>query len=336
MTRTTTRTILTFALLILLMFAVGCDSSASQSEESVDSDPTESAATVPSGSWAYQIQDHTTDESLEALGDSSYEILVIDQQRSVVGDEDYDDAAVVEMLHESATTAGRERTVLCYIDVGEAESYRWYWQDDWEVGDPAWIVAPDPDGWDENYPVAFWDDEWRGIMFEALDGIIADGYDGIYLDWLEAYSFDPVVDMAESEGLDSEDELVAFVQDLANHARAQDPDFILIAQNAAEMGSRDDYREVFDGIAQEAVWFDGGGDPDAEEQVGDVPTDSELTEEYLAALSVWQDAGVPVWVCEYATESDNVETAYDLGAEHGFLTYVTTRPLDRLTQTPPP
>ena len=293
------------------------------------------SAPAPSTTWAYQIQGHTTNESLEALAASSYDILVIDQQRSLLGDEDYDDAAVVEMLHTSAADAGRERTVLCYIDVGEAESYRWYWQDGWDVGDPEWIVAPDPDGWDENYPVAFWNDEWRSIMFEAFDRIIADGYDGVYLDWLEVYSFEPVVGLAEEEGLDPEDELVAFVRDLAAHARAQDPDFILVAQNAAEMGAREEYREVFDAIAQEAIWFDGGGDPDTEEQVGDVAQDQELTEENLDALKVWQDAGVPVWACEYATEPDNVETAYSRGAERGFLTYVTTRPLDRLTETPP-
>jgi cysteinyl-tRNA synthetase len=225
---------------------------------------------------------------------------------------------------------------VAYVDVGEAESYRWYWQDDWEVGDPEWIVAPDPDGWDENYPVAYWDDEWRAIMFTVIDGLMADGYDGMYLDWLEAYSFEPVAEMAEAEGLNSEDEMVSFVNALADYARAQDPEFIMVAQNAAELGARAEYREVFDAIAQEAVWFDGGGDPDAEEQVGDVPTDAELTEEYLEYLQVWQDAAIPVWVCEYATESENVDTAYGNAAEHGFIGYVTTRPLDQLTETPPP
>ncbi len=243
---------------------------------------------------------------------------------------------MVDLLKQSAADEGRERTVLAYLDVGEAESYRWYWQEDWEVGSPEWIVAPDPDGWDENYPVAFWYDEWRDIMFNSIDGLIADGYDGAYLDWLEVYDFEPVAEMANAQGLDPEDELVSFVRALSDYAHAQDPEFILVAQNAAELGSRAEYREIFDAVAQEAVWFDGGGDPDDEEQVGDVAQDPELTQEYLDYLAVWQDAGVPVWVCEYATQADNVESAYELADEHGFLGYVTTRPLDQLTDTPPP
>jgi endo-alpha-1,4-polygalactosaminidase (GH114 family) len=64
--------------------------------------------------------------------------------------------------------------------------------------------------------------------------------------------------------------------------------------------------------------------------------DPELTQEYLDALELWQDAGLPVFAVEYAIEPEHVEEAYGLGAENGFITYVTTRPLAMLTETPPP
>jgi endo-alpha-1,4-polygalactosaminidase (GH114 family) len=64
--------------------------------------------------------------------------------------------------------------------------------------------------------------------------------------------------------------------------------------------------------------------------------DAELTQEYLDALELWEQAGKPVFAVEYAIEPENVEAAYELGAANDFTTYVTTRPLAMLTETPPP
>ena len=288
-------------------------------------------------SWAYQLSSYSVGEPLVRLADSNHDLLVIDQRRSLAGEEDFDDAAIVAHLKGSrGTSKGESRQVLCYLDVGQAESYRAYWQDDWRVGDPAWIVAADPDGWDENYVVAYWDPEWRELMYEAIDRVIADGYDGAYLDWLEVYDSPPVVSVAAAAGLDPEAEIVAFVIDLASYARSRDPDFILVAQNAAELGARPEWRALFDAVAQEAIWFDGAGDPDSAEQTGDAVQSPALTLEYLDALDVWRDAGIPVLDCEYAIEPHNVDLAYELGSDQGFITYVTTVPLDSLAATLPP
>lgn len=282
--------------------------------------------------WAYQIQDQTADDNLDLLAESDYELLVIDQTRSLLGEPGYDSAGDVVYLKDGL----EGRIVVCYWDVGQAESYRWYWEDDWEIGDPAWIVAEDPDGWDENYPVVFWDPDWQDIMLEGLDMIIDDGYDGVYLDWLEIYDFEPVVERAEEEGLDPEEELVAFVELLAEHARERDPEFLFIAQNAAEMGRIPAYRDVFDAVAQEAVWFDGEGDPNAAEQAADMFQDEEWTLEYLDDLEIWLEEGILVLDVEYAIEPGNAAEAYRLSDDEGFVPYVTTRPLAQLTDTPPP
>ncbi|MCD6586916.1 MAG: endo alpha-1,4 polygalactosaminidase, partial [Candidatus Fermentibacteraceae bacterium] len=77
--------------------------------------------------WMYQIQDQQQDGAIEALGATHYDMLVIDQTRSIVGEVGWDSAADVEYLQSTG------KMVICYIDVGEAEDYRWYWQDGWEV-----------------------------------------------------------------------------------------------------------------------------------------------------------------------------------------------------------
>ena len=40
---------------------------------------------------------------------------------------------------------GSQRLVLGSLPVGRAADTRFYWKKDWQVGNPGWIVAPDPD-----------------------------------------------------------------------------------------------------------------------------------------------------------------------------------------------
>ena len=45
---------------------------------------------------------------------------------------------------------GAERRVGCYMSIGEAEDYRYYWEDDWAENSPAWLGGENPD-WEGNY-----------------------------------------------------------------------------------------------------------------------------------------------------------------------------------------
>ena len=94
--------------------------------------------------------------------------------------------------------------------------------------------------------------------------------------------------------------------------------------------------ELFDAIAQEGVWYEGGSDPDTGETPGDVTVNPELTRELLNDLKLWQKRGKPVFDVEYAQQPSNVRRAYALGEEHGFKTYVTQRKLNAMSRTPPP
>lgn len=287
-------------------------------------------------SFAYLIQDQEIRGNIAKLARSHYDLLLIDQTRSLKGEGRYDSARDVRRLKESSNSSGGKKLVVSYVDVGEAESYRWYWKTGWKVGRPEWIVAKDPDGWDENYPVKFWRPGWKDIMKTNIDRIIADGYDGVYLDWLEVYSFGPVARAAKREGLNPRIELTNFVRELKAHAEAKKPGFILIAQNGSELGRYPEYVELFDAVSQEAIFYDGGGDPDTGEKPGDVKVDPGLSQWYLANLRKWQKLGKPVFDVEYAQTRARVRRAYALGRLHKFKTYVTLRPLDRLTSTPPP
>lgn len=87
---------------------------------------------------------------------------------------------------------GGSRLIISYMSIGEAEDYRYYWDDSWEPANPEWIVAENPD-WEGNYKVKYWDSEWKkhilGTPESYLQKIIDAGFDGVYLDIIDGYYF---------------------------------------------------------------------------------------------------------------------------------------------------
>lgn len=313
--------------------------------------------------WLYMIDVNLEPETVGRIAASDYDMVVLDFIPSEVNNIDYPMAEVVTRLHD----APHPKMVIAYIDIGEAEDYRTYWQDDWGIGNPEWIVGADPDGWEGNFPVAFWYDEWRVIWLGEdgyLQAILKAGFDGVYLDWVDAYSDEDVVNLAEEDGVDPEEEIVSWVGDIAEFTRAQRPDFMVIGQNAAELAEGDDYLEIIDAIAQEQVWFDGGADNDPP---GDCPlprTDAEVdtdeyigslsqpcrryfesdpnsplhvsSEEYLGYLTLAQSKGEIILTVDYALEPENVAWVYERSRGMGFVPFVGNRGLDRYVEPVPP
>jgi cysteinyl-tRNA synthetase len=303
--------------------------------------------------WFYFIGDIPTDEVVDQIVASDYDMVVMDYIPSVVGDEDYPMDEVIARLHETG------KLVIAYIDIGEAESYRVYWQDDWGIGNPAWIVGEDPDGWSENYPVAFWHEEWQALWLDEggiLDRIGEIGFDGVYLDWVEAYSDNNVVEMAHQEGVNPVYAMIEFVSFISANVKDECDDCVVIAQNAAELVEYAEYAATIDGLAQEQVWFDGGADSEPQ---GDCPlprTDADIdtesyydslspacqnqfdefpestlhvsSEEYLYYLDMAAQEGIPIFTIDYALEPENVSWVYQTSRNLGFVPFVSTRNLD--------
>jgi cysteinyl-tRNA synthetase len=303
--------------------------------------------------WFYFIGDVPEDSVIDQIAASDYDMVVLDYIPSVAGDEDYPMKEVVDRLHAT------DKLALAYIDIGEAESYRVYWQDDWHIGNPAWIVGGDPDGWAENYPVAFWRDEWTAIWLAdngLLTAILNAGFDGVYLDWVEAYSDENVAEAAHREGVSPVDAMIRFVGDIGRFVKARCAECVVIAQNAAELVEVDGYAAVIDALAQEQVWFDGGADNDPEGDCplprtpADVDTDAYYdslppacqrqfdefpestlhvsSEEYLYYLNIARQKGLPVFTVDYALKTENVTWVYRTSRGLGFIPFVSNRGLD--------
>ena len=124
---------------------------------------------------------------LEDLRNTDYDLLVVDlffEGNSVLNRADVD-----SLKHKSR---GGSRLVLAYMSIGEAEDYRYYWNEAWRTSPPAWLDAENPD-WPGNFKVRYWMKDWQDIIFgndaSYCRKILDSGFDGAYLDLIDAYEY---------------------------------------------------------------------------------------------------------------------------------------------------
>ena len=310
--------------------------------------------------WSYQIQGIENPGSVEALSTSNYDMLVIEPTRTDWSSNDtknFDTKTMVKLLKSSkASDKIHRKLVMAYVNIGEAEDWRWYWKwSKWQSDRPRpknipdYVLVPDPDGWSGNFPVAYWDPEWKDTVIygenqdldkyrdyeSIIDEVIDDGFDGVYLDWIEGYENEAVIAKAKNQGKDPKLEMILFIKEIRKYAKSKDPDFVIIQQNGVELC--EGHPEIFtiiDGISQEAIWYDGAAFDNWNAPDGyDVPTDPELTNYYIKYLKKYKKAGLPVFNCEYAFNYS--DDAYTKSNNLGFIAYSTRRSLSNITTVPP-
>lgn len=137
--------------------------------------------------YLLNTEKYSTKESyLTHLEHTNYDLLLVD---CYYEDQELTQADVLRLKEKDN---GGERLVISYLSIGEAEDYRFYWMADWKAGNPEFIVAENPD-WEGNYKVQYWNTNWQSIIFgnqEAyLDKILTAGFDGVYLDIIDAFEY---------------------------------------------------------------------------------------------------------------------------------------------------
>lgn len=125
-------------------------------------------------------------EFVNSLAQTNYDVLIID----LFCNEEMLTKQDISLLKKKAN--GGSRLVICYMSIGEAEDYRWYWKKEWKRNKPDFLCAENPD-WDGNYKVRYWKEDWQKIICGDEDsylGKILDvGFDGVYLDIIDAYEY---------------------------------------------------------------------------------------------------------------------------------------------------
>ncbi|PID57518.1 hypothetical protein CSB45_06730 [candidate division KSB3 bacterium] len=306
--------------------------------------------------WAYNIQHVNTEQQREELVGTHFDLYVLEPVVTEAREGKFDIAALIADIRQyNIDSRGVDPLILAYVDIGQAETWRWYWDSRWRVGNPEWIVGEDPDEWAGCLPVAYWDPVWEDIVIYGYQGqshieaSLKAGFDGLYMDWVEAFSDDNVGSKARKDGIDPAEAMFKFIRKIRRYARRESPNshpgFLIVAQNASDLYEENPqrYNSLMDAIACEAVWYDGdGGFDNWQDSSGyNVPTNDLYpgwTEEVLADLDVIK-RDMPVFCIEYAQDTDEINCAtkvYQQARQHGFVPYASRRSLSRLSTTPYP
>jgi len=262
--------------------------------------------------FLYQLQWARPDR----IGETAFDLVVVSYSAAGSSPD------VIPALKQSS---GGKKIVLCYMSIGQAADYRYYWQREWRENPPAWLDEPDPD-WAGDYWVRYWDPEWQAIILGSpdsyLDRILDLGFDGVYLDRVDAYWY------YEEQGRETAArEMADFIIDLAQYARERHPGFGVFPQNAEELGIRfPDYLETVTGIGVEDLYYGYPRDH--------APSPPEWTAEREVILDQWVAAGKLVLTIDYTARPEQIADAYARARVRGYVPYVTDRFLGRLRINP--
>jgi len=128
----------------------------------------------------------TKNELLQVLAQTNYDVLIIDMFFNGQAFTSQDISALKTKAN------GGIRKVIAYISIGEAENYRYYWNSHWVNDPPIWLDEENPD-WQGNFKVRYWEPGWQKIIYGTQNSyikkILDDGFDGAYLDIIDAFEF---------------------------------------------------------------------------------------------------------------------------------------------------
>ena len=218
---------------------------------------------------------------------------------------------------------GRRRLVISYISIGEAETYRFYWQDNWTAQPPVWLGAENP-RWPGNFPVDYWNPDWQRLIIGGPDSyvsrIMAQGFDGLYLDRADVYE---ELIKRHPQGAKT---MSAFVAKVAAEARSTNPEAIVILQNAEALIAERPIRDSIDAVSKEDLYFGLDHTEDANPSAAIAESERDLKKA--------RAAGKRVFTIEYVTEAARQKVVLDRCAANSFLPYFAPRDLHGLVIDP--
>ena len=305
----------------------------------------------PALSWAYQLQ-HIDSKVIAAC---PADVVVMDTSP----DGDWRTAFTAQDIQAMKLRPGdgaADKKVIAYMSIGEAEIQRFYWQAGWvqrgkkTSSAPGWLHEPNDQGWVGNWKVRFWDPDWQrnilGGTDSFLDRIIDQGFDGVYLDIIDAYDYWLSDERGRGRRPTAAEEMVTFVRRIADHARVNrgKPDFAVIPQNGEGLLIYPQYRAAISAIGKEDILYDQFGKANAKPHVRPRPEQGgergEGVEDIMENLRHALADRIPILSVEYLLDwpedRGKMGPALQRMRRLGLIPHFGVRDLGRLSETIPP
>lgn len=243
---------------------------------------------------------------------TSFDLVIIDYSRDGSEAKKYTPAQI-QSLKDNNTIP------IAYLSIGEAEDYRYYWNDDWYTSPPSWLGEENPN-WEGNYKVRYWQQEWKNIVFEYLEQIIALGFNGVMLDIIDGYYYwsDEMGEVSETFAAN---EMINFVNEINTFAASEKrtQDFMIIPQNAVEIidyDSQGKFVNSISGLSIEGLYYNSDGSQ----------TNKRKRARRIEYIERYQDLGKIIMVTDYVYPNMNkIIDFYSKTKAQGFIPYAADR-----------
>ena len=280
----------------------------------ISSDFTDIPDLSESKSWGYQLQNI----DLETLSQAEHDVLVIDYSSDGGEDNEFSRRDISRL---KTKPDGGRRIVLAYLSIGEAEEYRFYWEEEWRRNPPDWLDEMNAD-WPGNYLLRYWDPNWQSLILDEPDGylhrIMSVGFDGVYLDRVDSYQ-------AWADRIDGADRLMReFVRRLVVKGRKRHPKFLIVQQNAEALLVEQELRDLIDAVAKEDLVYGLTGDA--------IRNQTKAVATSVGFLNEVRGQGKPVFVVEYGLSEGRQSCARSEIEAFGFIPLFAERSLSKPPQ----
>ncbi len=286
--------------------------------------------TLPTFTYCLQVEGLGKKRAvaLEKLTESGLDWLVIDYAF-------YGDAESRWSKQEVAQIrAGKPgRKVIAYLSIGEAGTYRFYWDDAWAEGGkitskaPSWLMPPNPN-WPDNFRVRYWRPEWQKIVMQHLAAIQEAGFDGVWLDTVDTFEFyehdaenDEWIDHRKNPetGQSYRQDMTALVRKVAAKGRETQPDFLVVPNNGTQLLADPRHVKTVSAQGLEDLFTS-----------GNAAQDRSHTAYVLENLQPARTAGLPILLIEYGNKPKAHQISISGAKQHGLALSLTDRPLKTL------
>ena len=228
------------------------------------------------------------------------------------------DMAILDPDRHSGADHGKGKPILiAYVSLGEAESYRSYWD---RIRDRPWILWENPD-WRGNYFVDVRPGEWQTLLIrDVIPAIVAKGFQGLFLDTLDTAS--SLEEKNPKKYAGSSAAMVRLVREIHN----QYPGLFLISNNGLELLPH--IAPFLSGVLVEDLHsmpdFEHGGYRDVP------PPDRESKSQLLK--ETMEKYRLPVFVVDYVARGDErkIRECIERSRRLGFKPYVAEKDLSEI------